>query len=307
MNKSPQPPISAESFHRKYRNLFVGLFILIPVIMLPGFLVYTFLKTDMLEKWEYINVRYANANGLTRNTAVTILGMKVGYVDEVNLNNAGYIDVKMKIKRAHMDLIRKDSKAKLQQKNVAFGDWEVEITDGTPAAGMAADGDTLESVVLAPIAKTLDQVTKTVETLQSILQSVRDGKGTVGKLFMDDSLIRSAQGTVKNVNGLVLRAHTTIARVDTVLIKVAQIGDKGKIIADSVIGIAHKVGVLVTDVNLLVNSVQTTSKDLPAIMARVQGDISEVELLLKALQSNSIVKSGINSQADPMIGDVPEK
>jgi hypothetical protein len=39
----------------------------------------------------------------------------------------------------------------------------------------------------------------------------------------------------------------------------------------------------------------------------VTTDITEVELLLKALQSNFIIKSGINSQADPLMNDNPSK
>jgi ABC-type transporter Mla subunit MlaD len=308
MNKSMDIQRSTgEAFHRKHRNLFVGLFIIIPIIVLPIFLLYTFIKTDLLEKSDYLYVKFSNAGGLGGNAAVTILGMKVGYIETVGLNNGGYIDVKMKIKRRYLQLVKKDSKARLQQKNVAIGDWEIELTEGTAAAPGARSGDTLESIVLAPLAKTLDQVTKTVETLQQILQNVLDGKGTVGKLFKEDSLVILAKSIERNANGLIVRAHTTLARVDSVLIKVAQIGDKGKQVADSIVVISGMVARLITDVNLLVNSVQTTSQDLPGVMSRVQGDISEVELMLKALQNNFLIKSGINSQADPLLNDNPSK
>ena len=296
-----------EPFQRKHRNLFVGLFIIIPLVIVPCFLVYTFLKTDILEKWEFLYVKYNNAGGLTRNAAVTILGMKVGYIENVGLNEKGYIDVKMKIKRHYMNLVKKDSKARLQQKNVAIGDWEIEITEGTKGSEGARNNDTLESVILAPIAKTLDQVTKTVETLQQILQNVLDGKGSVGKLFKEDSLVILAQNVEKSANSLIVRAHLTLARVDTVLIKAAQIGDKGKIIADSVVTISGKVSKLISDVNLLVNSIHSTSQDLPAVMGRVQSDISEIELMIKALQNNFLFKSGINNQSDPLLNDNPSK
>jgi ABC-type transporter Mla subunit MlaD len=308
MNKSMDIQRStSEAFHRKHRNLFVGLFIIIPIIVLPIFLLYTFIKTDLLEKSDYLYVKFSNAGGLAGNNAVTILGMKVGYIEAVGLNAGGYIDVKMKIKRRYLPLVKKDSKARLQQKNVAIGDWEIEVTEGTKAAPGAKSGDTLESVVLAPLAKTLDQVTKTVETLQQIMQNVLDGKGTVGKLFKEDSLVTLAKSIERSANNLILRAHSTLARVDTILIKVAQIGDKGKTVADSIVVISGMVARLITDVNLLVNSVQTTSQDLPGVMNRVQGDISEVELMLKALQNNFLIKSGINSQADPLLNDNPSK
>ncbi len=297
----------SEPFQRKHRNLFVGLFIIIPLVILPCFLVYTFLKTDILEKWEFLYVKYGNAGGLSRNAAVTILGMKVGYIENVGLNEKGYIDVKMKVKRQYMNLVKKDSKARLQQKNVAIGDWEIEITEGTKESDGARNGDTLESVILAPIAKTLDQVTKTVETLQQILQNVLDGKGSVGKLFKEDSLVILAQNVEKSANTLVVRANLTLARVDTILVKVAQIGDKGKQVADSVVTISGKVSKLITDVNLLVAGIHSASQDLPAIMGRVQSDISEIELMIKALQNNFLFKSGINSMSDPLLNDNPSK
>lgn len=308
MNKSMESAQkTAEPFQRKHRNLFVGLFILIPLVVLPCFLIYTFLKTDILEKWDFLYVKYNNAGGLARNAAVTILGMKVGYIENVGLNDGGYIDVKMKIKRQYLHLVKKDSKAKLQQKNVAIGDWEIDLTEGSRGAPSAASGDTLESIVLAPLAKTLDQVTKTVETLQQILQNILDGKGTVGRIFKEDTLVNLAQSLARNANGLIVRAHATLARADSVLIKVSQIGDKGKQVADSIVGISGKVARLIMDVNLLVNSVQSASQDLPGVMNRVQGDISEVELMLKALQNNFLFKNGINRQADPLLNDNPSK
>jgi MlaD protein len=308
MNKSMDVQrTTKEAFHRKHRNLFVGLFILIPLIVLPIFVLYSFFKSDMFEKSDYLNVTYGNAGGLASNSAVTISGVKVGYIETVGLNDGGFIDVKMKIKHRYLHLVKKDSKARLQQKNVAIGDWEIELTEGSNGAPSVANGDTLESIVLAPLAKTLDQVTKTVETLQQILQNILDGKGSIGKIFKEDTLINLAKNIERNANSLIVRAHTTLARVDTILIKVAQIGDKGKQVADSVIVISGKVAKLITDVNLLVNSVQTASQDLPGVMNRVQGDISEVELMLKALQNNFLIRSGVNSQADPLLNDNPKK
>jgi phospholipid/cholesterol/gamma-HCH transport system substrate-binding protein len=308
MNKTTDDSrATGEAFHRKYRNLFVGTFICIPLVILPVFLVYTFFRADLFAKWDYLYVKYETAGGVARNGMVTILGMNVGRVEDVSLNPNGYIDVKLKIKHGYLSYVRRDSKARLQQKNVAIGDWEIDLTRGTPGSLPAESGDTLQSDVQAPLAKTLDQVTKTVETLQKILQNILDGKGTVGRLMKEDTLVTIAQSVGRNANGLVLRAYGTLARVDTILVKVAAIGEKGKGIADSVTQIASKVGRLVTDVNLLVNSIQTTSRDLPGVMNRVQSDISEVELLLKALQNNVIVKSGINSQADPLLNDNPVK
>ncbi len=297
--------ITGESFHRKHRNLFVGLFILVPLIILPVFLLISVFKADWFAKWEYLHVSYETAGGLATNGAVTILGVKVGRIEKVSLNPAGHIDVTIKIKLPYKYYVHKDSKALLHQKTVAIGDWEIDLSQGSSGSPVAVSGDTLASEVQAPIAKTLDQVTKTVETLQKILQEILDGKGTVGRLITQDTLATLANTIGRNANGLVLRACGTLARADTVLAKAAAIGEKGKGLADSAAGIASKVGTLVTDVNHLVTTVRTASRDLPQVMSRVQSDIAEVELLLKALQNNVIIKSGINGQPDPLLNDDP--
>lgn len=298
--------LTDEPFHRKYRNLFVGLFIAVPLMVLPVFLIYTFFSSDLFAKWDYLYVKYETAGGVAPNGAVTILGMNVGRIEDVSLNPGGFVDVKLKIKREYMPYVRRDSRARLQQKNVAIGDWEIDITRGTVGSLPAQSGDTLASEVQAPIAKTLDQVTKTVETLQKILQNILDGKGTVGRLIKEDTLINAANSIARNANGLVLRAYGTLGRVDTILVKVAAIGEKGKGIADSVAGLASKVGRLITDVNSLVGSIQTSAKDIPSLMNRVQTDLSEVELILKGLQANFLVKGFINGQPDPMLNDNPK-
>jgi phospholipid/cholesterol/gamma-HCH transport system substrate-binding protein len=308
MNQKPDATsLSAEPFHRKHRNVFVGLFILIPLIILPVFLVYTFLRTDILEQWWFLHVKYASAAGLAKGTAVTIRGMKVGYIQTVSLNRAGRIDVDIKLQRGYASLVKKDSRARLQQKNIAFGDWEIELTEGTAQSPPVADGDTLESLVQAPLAKTLDQVTRTVETLQKILQQILDGKGTAGRLIMEDTLVDLAQDVARSARSLILRAHGTLGRADTLIRRVSAIGDRGTMLADSMVGITAKVSTLVTDVNQLVGSVQTTARDIPGLMNRVQGDIAEVELLLKALQNNWLIRGGIKGQPDPMQNDNPSR
>jgi phospholipid/cholesterol/gamma-HCH transport system substrate-binding protein len=299
--------ITREPFHRKHRNLFVGLFIVVPIIVVPFFLLYTFFKTELFEKWDYLNVVYENAGGLSINTPVTILGMKVGYVENVSLNPLGYVDVKLKIRRKYMQYIKKDSRARLQQKNIAIGDWEIDITLSNSLAPIVSDGDTLLSEVQSPLAKTLDQVTKTVEVLQNILTDISQGKGTFGRIIKEDTLLNMLYGIGKKANALVAHTNSTIIKVDSVLNKLTQVGESGKNFIDSLGQISPKLGNLISDVNLLVTNVQTMSEDVPGLINRVQSDILEVELLLKALQNNFIIKSGITSQKDPLLDDNPLK
>jgi phospholipid/cholesterol/gamma-HCH transport system substrate-binding protein len=294
---------SRERFHRRNRAFFVGLFITIPLIALPGFLIFTFMKADVLEKTTNVYVRYPTAAGLGKGTAVTILGMKVGYIKTIELNESDHVDVCMRINQAYLRMVKKDSKARLQQKNVAFGDWEIELACGTMGSRPVKSGDTLEGEVQAPIAKTLEQLNKTIDTFQKILQTILDGKGTVGRIINEDTLLDIAQDIGRKASEVIGHANRTLKQVDTIFTKVGVIGDKGKQLADSIVGISGKVTKLVIDIDTLVRGVQNTSKDLPGLMDKVQVDLSEVELMLKALQNNWLFKSSIQSQKDPMLDE----
>ena len=302
------PPIDAalksrETFHRKHRNFFVGLFILVPLIALPAFLIYTVVRTAYIEKNRRLYVTYDNAAGLSKNASVTIAGMKVGYVESVALREGRRIGVGMAVKREYAHFVKKDCIARLQQKNVAFGDWEIELTGGNPEAPLARDGDTLAGEVQAPIAKTLEQVDKTIATLQKILQNILDGKGSVGRILKDDTLARIAEDVGRKAAAVAGHASVTLTLADTILVKTGTMGQTGTQIADSVKVISGKIGSLVSDVDALVNGVRAASKDVPAMIGAVQSDISEAELLLKALQNNWLLKNSIKSRKDPLLNE----
>jgi phospholipid/cholesterol/gamma-HCH transport system substrate-binding protein len=290
-----------DQFHRRHRNLFVGIFIAVPLIVLPCFLVSTFLKGELFEKSYTLHAEYPNASGLVKGAAITVIGMKIGYITDVALNQSNTISVTMKIHEQYWRLIHKNSKARLQQKNVAFGDWEIELYGATADAPQIGNGDTLVSEIQSPIAKTLEQVNLTIDTFQKILQNILDGKGTVGRIFKEDTMVNIAQDIGRKTSMLMTHVNATLSQTDSIMRKVSAMGDRGPALSDSVIVISGKVSSLITDVNKLVTSAQTASKDVPVLMGQVQADMDQVDMMLRGLQKNWLVKSFTGNQADPLL------
>ena len=153
--------------------------------------------------------------GLNKGTQVTLAGMDIGYVNEVSLDKAGHITIKFKIKDRYRSIIHKDSQALVKQKNFVVGDWEIELTRGSPSSPQIADGDTMSWDMPFRIDKTIEQITAMVGTVGQLLDQVRSGKGSVGKILMEDSLAlllenigdnspatRQAQGTIDKADQL---------------------------------------------------------------------------------------------------------
>ncbi|MBD3346543.1 MAG: hypothetical protein GF401_15925, partial [Chitinivibrionales bacterium] len=91
MSTKPGREKSSEPFHIRYRNLFVGIFLIIPIIAIPILLFYTMSKLSFMEKWTELHVKYASTTGLNTSNDITINGIKVGHVKTMTLDDSGYV------------------------------------------------------------------------------------------------------------------------------------------------------------------------------------------------------------------------
>ena len=117
-------------FVRRHRTFFAGLFLVIPMVLIPVLLVYTLMKAEFMQKWCRLYTFSENSYGLTRGSPVTISGMTVGHVREVRLVREGVIGIRFKIRDSYRPLVRRDTHARFQQKNIVVGDWTIELTGG---------------------------------------------------------------------------------------------------------------------------------------------------------------------------------
>ncbi|MGE5671761.1 MAG: MlaD family protein, partial [Fibrobacterota bacterium] len=115
-----------QSIVRKHRSFFVGLFVLIPIILIPSliaFTLYRVINTELIDGWCHLFAVYENTSGLTNGNPVTISGVTIGHVKAMKLEREKRILVHFKVRKQYTSLIRKDTKALLKQKNAFVGDW----------------------------------------------------------------------------------------------------------------------------------------------------------------------------------------
>lgn len=157
--------------------------------------------------WERYSVKtlFPNAAGLKPGAPVRLAGVEVGSVAEVDLAG-NQVEVVMEINRNYQQQVTTDSRASLGSVSL-LGESAVDITassSGTPVPewGYVDSG---------PAAGSLTEVTtkaaEGIEQLTVILQEIRGGRGTIGRLITDDALYRemntlvaAAEDVVQNVN-----------------------------------------------------------------------------------------------------------
>ena len=157
--------------------------------------------------WERYSLKtvFSNVAGLKAGAPVRVAGVEVGSVSGVDLIG-DRVEVVMEINRDYQPQVTTASRASLGSVSL-LGEAAVDITASSVGTPISEWG----YVPSGPTAGSLTEVTtkaaEGIEELTGILQDLRGGRGTVGRLFTDDTLyhemnalVASAESVVQSIN-----------------------------------------------------------------------------------------------------------
>lgn len=197
----------------------VGIFFVVGLLILLA--VFDFVGDIPFFRNEFKLRTYFDSIGeLRQGNPVKLEGYDVGKVSNISVQDRK-IEVEFAVNK---DIgIRKDSVASINLTSL-LGTSYINLTFGTPESPLAVEGDVLPSQNPADINQILakvdsavgsidgalsgldvfgankEQLSNIVNNIDIVLEDVKEGKGTIGKLFKDDSLYNEAQSTFANVN-----------------------------------------------------------------------------------------------------------
>src|SRR2546423_2412806 len=188
---------------------------------------------DLFKSGNPIKARFDNIQELKVGDSVRMAGVEVGHISEIKLAT-NKVEVTMKIEKNAG--VRTDSKASIKFVGL-MGQNYVSIDFGSSRAPLAAAGTILETteqadlnslmVKLQNVAEGVEGLTKNfsgenfnnlfgpftdfmkennpklsaiLSNIQTISGQIKEGKGTVGRMVMEDTLYASAVNTVSNLN-----------------------------------------------------------------------------------------------------------
>ncbi|MDQ2843708.1 MAG: MlaD family protein [Acidobacteriota bacterium] len=165
----------------------------------------------------------SDAGGLTKGAPVRINGIQAGKVDVVKLsgetNPARVIEIDFHVTEDMLKQIPTDSLASISSDNLLGSTKFLQVTKGASPTTIQANAtikavDTKQfDVLVAQGFGILDSLQDTVQKLQTIVGDVENGKGTIGKLLVDQTLYNSLQATVAQVQ---LLASTLNSKTGTI-------------------------------------------------------------------------------------------
>ena len=152
-----------------------------------------------------LKTKFANVLGLKSGAVVRIAGVEVGKVTDVRLEGAEVLVV-LEVNKEHQERITDQSRASIGSLSL-LGE---PIIDVTPAASgrPLQDGEFLQSTPASgSIMELAGPAQAGIQEATLLLQDIRAGKGTVGKLFTDEqvyqefqALLNSAEGVIAGIN-----------------------------------------------------------------------------------------------------------
>lgn len=204
-------------------ELRVGIFVLIAI----GVLIFLILNAsgdiNPFSRKLHLKARFVDANGLREGSEVRLAGVLVGKVDKITLlppsevPNAPRVEVLMTIQntidgRPATERIRTDSQAQQGSPSLLGNEMLINITPGTSLGQPVKD----YTILPASSSNTVNdfatsgtdlaqRLSKLSDEINGIVKDVKAGKGTVGRLFNDESLYNNLNATIRDTEDLMVQ------------------------------------------------------------------------------------------------------
>ena len=193
----------------------VGLFVLFAIIVLVFLVLNASGDINPFSKKLHLKTRFADANGLREGSEVRLAGVRVGKVERIVLlepspvPGAPRVEAQLTVDstidgRPANERIRSDSQAQQGSPSLLGNEMLINITPGTAVGTPVADGALLPSSSSNTVndfatsgTDLAQRLSKLSDEINGIVKDVKEGKGTVGRLFSDEALYNNLNATIR--------------------------------------------------------------------------------------------------------------
>lgn len=198
-------------------ELRVGVFVFIGLII-STYIVFSIGDFYVFKPGYRIKVKFGFVDGIQASAPIRYAGVEVGKLEgirfyynqekkktEVELN--GWISKEARIE--------KDAEAYVNTLGVV-GEKYLEILPGTKEAGYLKEGDELTGLDPVPMEKLTHRAYQITESLETAAKNIKEGKGTIGKLFNDDTIYKNLEEFTADIKAhpwkLIIKGKETPAK-----------------------------------------------------------------------------------------------
>ena len=196
-------------------QLRVGIFVLLAIAVLVFLVLNASGDINPFSRKLHLRAHFADANGLREGSEVRLAGVRVGKVERIVLlepspaPGAPRVEAQMTIDstidgRPANERIRSDSQAQQGSPSLLGNEMLINITPGSAVGQPIQDNAILPSSSSNTVndfatsgTDLAQRLSKLSDEISGIVQDVKDGEGTVGRLFTDEALYNNLNATIR--------------------------------------------------------------------------------------------------------------
>ena len=183
----------------------LGLFIFLGLLFFVGIIFLIGSKQNLFSSQIQLSTTFQNASGLKVGNAVRFSGIAIGTVDNIEIINDSTVKVDMMIKDDVKKFIKTDSQASISSEGV-IGDKILVISQGSATSKSVKNGQKIKSFepvefddILASIKISAENAEVITDELATVLVSINEGEGTIGRLMNDEDIAQDLDATMENL------------------------------------------------------------------------------------------------------------
>jgi len=186
-------------------KLKLGLFVFLGLIFFFGIIFLIGSKQNLFNAQIQLSTTFQNASGLKVGNTVRFSGIAIGTVENIEIINDSTVKVDLMIKDDVKKFIKTDSKASISSEGV-IGDKILVISQGSSQSKSVKDGDKIKSFepvefddILASVKISAENAEVITDELATVLVSINEGEGTIGRLINDEEIAEDLDATMENL------------------------------------------------------------------------------------------------------------
>ncbi len=183
----------------------LGIFVTIGVALFIIGIYYIGKRQQLFSSTFHISGVFKDISGLQIGNNVRFSGINVGIISDINQITDSTVRVDMMIDEDTRKFMKKSGKAIIGSDGL-MGNKLIIISPGVNGKKPLEDNDVIETVqpitmddILVKIKVSSDNSAMITENLATITQNIADGKGTIGKLFMDSTMANNVDEAMVNI------------------------------------------------------------------------------------------------------------
>lgn len=186
-------------------NIKLGIFVTAALVIFIAAIYFIGNRQHLFSDTFRLNALFKDIGGLQIGNNVRFSGINVGTVKNIEIVSDSMVKVEMEIEHHTQKFIKIDSKALIGSEGL-MGNKVLNISPGTPGNKIIQDNDIIQTKKLASLDDIMNKMDSVAgnavyitDDLKGMMANIHAGRGTLGKLFMDETMANNLDATLINV------------------------------------------------------------------------------------------------------------